>query len=89
MTDGQTIICGCEDRKIRLFLLPQARLEQYLDVGSGEVFQVAVANWKDYFASVADDGVLSLLRPSDLSVIGRLHRDRDYPRDERRHIAGG
>jgi WD40 repeat protein len=77
--DGQTIICGCEDGKIRLFLLPQGRLKQCLEVGSGEVFQVAVANMKDYFASVAGDGVLSLLRLSDLSVIGRLRRDREAP----------
>jgi WD40 repeat protein len=73
--DGQALICGCEDGRVRLFLLPQGRLKHSREVAAGEVFQLAVAHCKPYFASVAADGVLSILRLSDCSVIATLQRE--------------
>jgi WD40 repeat protein len=76
-SDGRSLVTGGEDGRVRIFSLAQQILGNTIDVGSGEVFQVCVANRGDFFAAVSGDGFLSLYRLSNLTLIDRLARGTD------------
>jgi WD40 repeat protein len=77
--DNQTVLCGGEDGKVRIFSLTENGLLHTIEVGLGEVFQVAISNSNEYFAAAAGDGVLSLFQFADLEPLGRLQRDTESP----------
>jgi len=79
-SDNATLLCGGEDGKVRAFSIgadPSPRRK--LDVGGGEVFQVAISSDNSYFAAASGDGVVSLFGMSDFELIGKLQCDADQP----------
>jgi glucose repression regulatory protein TUP1 len=76
-SDGRSLVTGGEDGRVRIFSLAERVLCNTIDVGSGEVFQVCVANRGDFFAAVSGPGFLSLYRLSNLTLIERLARETD------------
>jgi WD40 repeat protein len=75
--DGQKVLCGGEDGKVRVFSVPERSLIKTIGVAKGEVFPVTVATSLGYFATVADDGALTLFRVSDCEQIVKIPLDSD------------
>jgi WD40 repeat protein len=74
--DSRSLLCGGEDGKLRVFAIgPDSSLQRKLDVGNGEVFQVAIAADGTFVAAASGDGVVSLFRLPDFEQFGRLQRD--------------
>lgn len=69
-SDGNTIICGSEDSKIRSFDLSKpsddgnssdiGKLTHCFEAGNGEVFQLQISKDNSFFASVTSDGSLTI-----------------------------
>lgn len=69
-SDGNTIICGSEDSKIRSFDLTKpsddgnssdiGKLTHCFEAGNGEVFQLQISKDNSFFASVTSDGSLTI-----------------------------
>jgi WD40 repeat protein len=73
--DSRSLLCGGEDGKLRVFAIsPDSSLQKKLDVGNGEVFQVAIACDGSFVAAASGDGVVSLFRLPDFEPFGRLQR---------------
>lgn len=71
--DSHTLICGGEDGKIRVFALqPEQKLVHEIEVGNGEVFQIAISTNNEFFAATSGDGTLTLFNTSDFSEICAL-----------------
>jgi WD40 repeat protein len=77
--DNQNVLCGGEDGKVRIFSVTQGALLHTIEVGTGEVFQVALSASNAYFVAAAGDGVLSLYQLSSLDLLSKLQRETDAP----------
>ena len=72
--DSQTLICGGEDGKVRVFSLPEKKCTRVFPVGSGEVFQVAISESNEFLAVVNGDGGLSIIR-NEYTIIEYMQRE--------------
>jgi WD40 repeat protein len=77
--DNQSVLCGCEDEKVCIFSVPQGALVHTIDVGTGEVLQIALSASNEYFVAGGGDGVLSLYGFSSLSLLSKFQRETDAP----------
>jgi WD40 repeat protein len=75
--DNEGVLCGCEDGKVRILSVTQGALVHAIEVGTGEVFQVALSTSNGYFVAAAGDGVLSLYELSSLDLLRNLQRETD------------
>jgi hypothetical protein len=70
--DNDTVLCGGEDGKLRVFSVANQCVQRTLAVSDGEVFQVAISNDNSSFAAASGDGVVSLFGLGDFTLVGRL-----------------
>jgi WD40 repeat protein len=77
--DSQRVLCGCEDGKVRVLSVTARSLLRTIGVAKGEVFQVAVSIPLAYFATVSDDGALTLFRVSDCEQLAKLSWKSESP----------
>lgn len=78
--DSKQIVCGGEDGQIRIFELPskgysgENPIKSFVACG-GEVFQVQISNYGEYFATATGDGTLSIFSMSNYQKIASMPRE--------------
>ena len=85
-SDGNTIICGSEDSKIRSFDLSNSdensndpssngKMSHCFEAGNGDVFQLQISKDDSFFAAVTSDGCLTIY---SLNSSVENENDKDY-----------